>query len=282
MKLIQLLLCTAAICLKPAAHSYAQSLNWRAVSSAGSVATGPGGSLSATAGQPVQHYLSASSGRFTQGFAQPELDLKLLPAFGPFCNGDTVTIPYSMIGYFGNATTLTAELSDASGSFAGAVTLASVTTSSGGSLSAVIPFSSTPGSAYRIRLRTSAPLRSSNTSANYTVNLCSLRLNLLALIEGFYLGSGMMAPALFNTGISTDSTATDSIQVELHSSTAPYTTLQSIATLLHSNGSATCIFPASVYSGAYYVVLRHRNSVEVWSKNPVAFTTAISSYDFIH
>lgn len=282
MKFIRMLFCAAAVCLQPAAHSKAQSLDWRSVSSAAGVATGPGGSLSATTGQAVTQYLTTGSGRLTQGFQQPELDLSLLPVLGPFCNGDTISIPYRMLGYFGNTSTLTAELSDASGSFASAITLASLTTSSGGSLSAVIPFSIAPGNAYRIRLRTSAPLRNSNTSANYTVNLCSLRLNLLALIEGYYIGAGMMTPTLFNTGLSTDPTATDSIQVELRSSTDPFSILQSIVTILHSNGSATCIFPASVYSGTYYVVLRHRNSVEVWSKNPVAFTSAISSYDFIH
>jgi len=262
------------------AHS--QSLDWQTISSGGSSVQMPTGSLNTTTGQISTKYLQSPVARLTQGFQQPDLDLKLLPVFGPFCNGDTLHIPYTMTGYFGTGNTLVAELSDAAGDFTAPVTIATTITSSGGNLTAIIPYTVSPGSAYRIRLRSSQSPRTSNASSDNIINLCSVRLNLLALIEGYYDGSSTMTPVLFNNGLSPDPTATDSIQVELRNGTVPENVVQSISTVIHTDGTATCIFPASIYNGAYYVILRHRNSMEVWSKNPIIFTSAISTYDFTH
>ncbi|MFM9056141.1 MAG: hypothetical protein ACKOQY_05570, partial [Bacteroidota bacterium] len=175
-----------------------------------------------------------------------------------------------------------AELSDPLGSFASSSLIGSYTTSASGSIAAVVPFDAPPGTAYRVRLKLASPARTSNVSDAQTVNVCSVKLNLLALIEGLYSGSGTMSSALANSGVSTDFTIADSITVELHSSVSPFETLHSLATVLHINGSATCVFPAVVYGGSYYVVLRHRSSVETWSKSPVLFSEAVKSYDFIH
>lgn len=282
MKLIRPLLCAVAIFLNSVAPGNAQTLDWRVVSSAGSVATGPGGSLSATIGQPVQHYLSAGSGRLTQGFRQPELDLRMSPVIGPFCNGDTLMLSFSKLGYFGPSGSIVAELSDALGDFSSPQVIGSAVSASGTVFSAIIPFTISPGSGYKIRLRTAAPLRTSNSSTAQVVNLCSVRLNINALLEGLYIGSGSMVPALFNAGISSDSTASDSIQIQLHQSVHPFDMIQSVSTVLHSDGNASCVFPSSIFGGSYYIVLRHRNTLETWSKNTLLFDEAIRNYDFIH
>jgi hypothetical protein len=51
---------------------------------------------------------------------------------------------------------------------------------------------------------------------------------------------------------------------------------------MQTDGTATCLFPSM--NNTYYVVIKHRNSVETWSSNPVMisgnsnyyFTTALS------
>ncbi len=105
-------------------------------------------------------------------------------------------------------------------------------------------------------------------------------INLKVFIEGFYLGNRQMQPVLFNDSLNASPTACDSITVELHNATSPYSTFTSVNVLLHTSGSADVRFPTSVLSNSYYIVIRQRNSIETWSKNPVRFNDAIASFDF--
>jgi hypothetical protein len=282
MKLKNTIVLMAAFVLLADVACIAQSLQRQSIGASGSVTTGTNGSLSASLGQSAQEYITTGSARLTQGFQQPEFDLSLLPVFGPFCNGDTIDIPYALLGLFGSGSVVSAELSDPLGSFASSSLIGSYSAAASGSIVAVVPFDAPPGAAYRVRLQLASPSRTSNVSNAQVVNVCSVKLNLLALIEGLYSGSGTMSSALANSGVSTDFTIADSIAVELHSAISPFETLHSLATVLHIDGSATCVFPSVVYGGSYYVVLRHRSSVETWSKSPVLFSEAVKSYDFIH
>lgn len=104
-------------------------------------------------------------------------------------------------------------------------------------------------------------------------------INVKAFIEGYYSG-GSMQPVLYNTNLSANPTACDSITVELHGATSPYSTIASAKTLLHTDGNAEVRFPTAIINSSYYIAVRHRNSVETWSKNPVKFNDAIASFDF--
>jgi len=136
-----------------------------------------------------------------------------------------------------------------------------------------------------------------NTSGNYsvlvdctpsatqsvTVNNCGfIALNLKLFIQGFYLGNGVMQPVAYNNGLTTDPTVCDYINVELHQSTSPYSLVASVTATLKTNGDALANIPTSVPSGNYYIVIKHRNSIEVWSKIPVAFGSSTVNYDFSH
>jgi hypothetical protein len=107
---------------------------------------------------------------------------------------------------------------------------------------------------------------------------CATLLNLNLLVEGFYTGSGTMRSTLFQHGLSTDPTATDSITVQLHDSVAPFNVYASGKALLHSDGSASINFPVSDQS--YYISIRHRNTIETWSMAPVYFYGTTVSYNF--
>ncbi|MFM1875452.1 MAG: hypothetical protein RL266_1189, partial [Bacteroidota bacterium] len=79
----------------------------------------------------------------------------------PYCvgNGATadVSIPYTATGSFNAGNVFTAQLSDATGSFAFPVDIGSVTSTTSGSISATIPATTSLGTAYRIRVISDDP-----------------------------------------------------------------------------------------------------------------------------
>lgn len=102
-------------------------------------------------------------------------------------------------------------------------------------------------------------------------------LQLKVFVEGLYAGNGFLTPNLFNTGLSADPTASDSVTVSLHQASYPYVQQQSQTCLLKRNG-----FAALPYSqnGNFYIVVKHRNGIETWSKNPISFSGPTVFYDF--
>ena len=114
------------------------------------------------------------------------------------------------------------------------------------------------------------------TASNCTFNILTLRL----FIQGFYLGSEVLQPVEYNNGLTADPTICDSVTVELHQPTNPYSLVLSVNANLKKNGEALASIPNILPAGNYYIVVKHRNSIEVWSKNPVAFGSAAVNYDF--
>jgi hypothetical protein len=108
------------------------------------------------------------------------------------------------------------------------------------------------------------------TNQNQTV-ISLLPFNLKVFIQGFYLGNRLMQPVLFNNALSNDPTACDSITVLLYDSQNPVVAVASANAILHSNGNALVMFSNTLFNHSVYVVVRHRNSIETWSKLPVIF-----------
>jgi hypothetical protein len=105
-------------------------------------------------------------------------------------------------------------------------------------------------------------------------------INLTAFVEGFYLGNSKMQ-SLFNTpGVLTEKTVSDIIHVKLHSSYAPYDSIYSCNALVNTDGTAKVLIPASAIGNAYFIVVKHRNSIETWSASPVNITALGASYNF--
>lgn len=109
----------------------------------------------------------------------------------------------------------------------------------------------------------------------------SLRLlHIKAFLEGVYLGSGQMQPVLGNNyPLDFPSTACDSIQIELRSAVNPYLVVESATAILQTNGNAEIQIPATLLNAAYYIVLKHRNSIQTWSKIPVSISSADVWFD---
>ncbi len=86
------------------------------------------------------------------------------------CAGDPIVVPYTRTGTFNLDNVFTAQLSDASGSFASPVNIGTLIGTGNGTIAATIPMSTPNGTNYRIRVVSSSPaVVSTNVSAAITV-----------------------------------------------------------------------------------------------------------------
>ena len=91
-------------------------------------------------------------------------------------------------------------------------------------------------------------------------------LTLTALIEGFYDGSTMVS---------------DSVTVELRNTSPGYTLVDQTKVVLNTSGNNAAVnFFTATDATNYYIVVKHRNSIETWSANPQSFSGGTLSYDF--
>jgi uncharacterized repeat protein (TIGR03803 family) len=109
-----------------------------------------------------------------------------------------------------------------------------------------------------------------------TVSSCAIQLNLKAFIQGFYTGAGVMAAVAdpFSYPL-----LCDSITIEIRSSSSPYSIVHIESGTIATDGNGSFTLPGVLTGGNYYLVIRHRNSLETWSANPVNLG-AVTSYDF--
>lgn len=88
----------------------------------------------------------------------------------PLYPGSTITVPFTAAGVYNSGNVFTAQLSDASGSFAAPVSIGTLTATASGSISVTLPLSVTPGTGYRIRVNASNPgVTGSDNGANLTI-----------------------------------------------------------------------------------------------------------------
>ncbi|MBK7763954.1 MAG: SBBP repeat-containing protein [Bacteroidetes bacterium] len=147
---------------------------------------------------------------------------------------------------------------------------------SGGVFNLANPYSG-PSSAYSYTF-TNTNGCSNMSTAFVMMDTCTIYLNLKLFLEGYYMSSNTMTPTLLNQGVTSSNSITDAIIVELHNAVAPFQTLATTTTFLYTNGNASCLFSMPV--GSYYIAIKHRNTVETWSTNPVFINTVPVLYNF--
>jgi len=93
------------------------------------------------------------------------------------------------------------------------------------------------------------------------------QLNLSSLIQGFY-------------NPSTNKMISDTAIVYLRNTSSPYSVVDSSRSVLDSNGMGSFTFSNAVNGTSYYIVIKHRNSIETWSASGNTFTSGLMSYNF--
>ena len=125
------------------------------------------------------------------------------------------------------------------------------------------------------------------SNTNYTIGASTpVILSLKVFIQGFYNGGGLMnnfgqGGCLYVVQVNGASyNDVDTIIVSAMQATPPYSEVDHKTAILHVDGSASVTFGPSVSPGnLYYISVKHRNSLETWSKNPV-LCSALTNYDF--
>lgn len=95
----------------------------------------------------------------------------------------------------------------------------------------------------------------------------SRHLQLKVLTEGLY-------------DAASDKMIEDSCEVFLRGQSSPYSIVDAAQTKLDSNGNGGFTFLNAVNSTNYYIVVKHRNSLETWSKLTSQFSNDQLTYDF--
>lgn len=103
-------------------------------------------------------------------------------------------------------------------------------------------------------------------------------LNLTLFLEGYYVTASTMKSVLLNEGMSTNATYVDTMEVQLREEFAPYSLLASEKIILTTNGVATFCF--TIAPGNYYIVVKHRNTIETWSAAPIYIGQTLNAYNF--
>jgi len=119
-----------------------------------------------------------------------------------------------------------------------------------------------------------------STPSTYSINIVSgtvstnnnfgnfrLQLSLKLFLEGFFnQSSGTMV--------------SDTVRIELHNSTTPFAEVDHDSVVLSTTGQGTGIFRAAANGTPYYIVIKHRNTIETWSASAQTFTSSSLTYDF--
>lgn len=105
---------------------------------------------------------------------------------------------------------------------------------------------------------------------------CTTAFQVKLYIQGYYNANGLMFPVMMNEGVGSNANLVDTLLVELHSTTSPFNTVFTTQPLLAINGTFTFNLPS--LTNSYYLVIKHRNSLETWSAIPV--NASMGGYDF--
>ncbi|MBX7043273.1 MAG: right-handed parallel beta-helix repeat-containing protein [Ignavibacteria bacterium] len=97
--------------------------------------------------------------------------------------------------------------------------------------------------------------------------IMSKKLSLNVLMEGFY------NPV-------TNKLRSDTVKVILRNGSSPFNAVDSAVAVVDSSGRADLTFTKPVNGNSYYIVIRHRNSLETWSGNTFSFISNQAAYDF--
>ena len=92
-----------------------------------------------------------------------------------------------------------------------------------------------------------------------------------------------LSPSVLNLTVSFEacSPPQDTVTVLLRSAVSPYAVVETKKVSLSGAGTAAVVFTGAVNGASYYIVVKHRNSVETWSKSGgEVFVNGILNYDF--
>jgi hypothetical protein len=109
--------------------------------------------------------------------------------------------------------------------------------------------------------------------------IVSATVNLTVFLQGLYdPATSEMNKAQDVNGDMFPGAIADKIQIQLAEPTYPYSVYYSVNDVdLNQDGTCTITVP---FIGSYYLIIKHRNSIETWSSTPVSLLPGTISYNF--
>jgi len=101
---------------------------------------------------------------------------------------------------------------------------------------------------------------STNPTGGFKTKIHQQNLSLTVFFEGFY-------NAALNAMITSDTAV-----VLLRNSVSPYAVIDSALSVISSNGTASISFQNAISGTPYYIIIKHRNTIETWSATPLSFS----------
>lgn len=168
------------------------------------------------------------------------------------------------IGNAGTVVTITgSDFTNASSvTFNGITAVFSVTNNT--TISATVPSGNANGN-----IVVTTPCGSGTSGTTFS---SSITLNLKVLIEGFTSTAGTMRLPL--------GTSCDSLRVYLASPATPYGILYSSNGTINATGNGIFTFSGAAMGGSFYIIVKHRNSLETWSGAPILMPSTNNFFDF--
>ncbi len=111
------------------------------------------------------------------------------------------------------------------------------------------------------------------SSTNFISVSPDLTVHLTVFIEGFYRGSGQMIAVLSGSFC-------DTIEVSLADPNPPHSLLYSVKGTIDLTGTGDFTFIGAGQNEYYYIVVKHRNSLEIWTEDSVSFFISTVNYNF--
>jgi hypothetical protein len=139
-------------------------------------------------------------------------------------------------------------------------TSASFTINNSSQITAIVPASATSG----IMTITNSCGTTASTSS-FIINSSPVTLHLKMFIQGFYKGNGAMLAALDPAGFPD---ICDSVTIGLAAATGSHDILYLVNSVIDTSGNGTFVFPQSAFGNSYYILVKHRSSIETWTAVP--------------
>ncbi len=182
-----------------------------------------------------------------------------------FCAGATFSLTNSFVSSctFLSGNVFTAQLSDASGSFASPVNIGTTTTTNATSFNVTIPTSTPAGTGYRIQIVSSNPVRTSFVSgSDITVNQFGINAPTIATTT-FCQGAAVSVPyTIQNTCTFPNTPSGNVFTAQLSNASGSFASPVNIGTLTsNNNGTISGTIPVSTPAGSGY-------RIRVVSSNP--------------
>ncbi|WP_188618677.1 beta strand repeat-containing protein, partial [Cloacibacterium rupense] len=212
---------------------------------------------------------------YAQWYINPIISLGAISG-SPFCSGSSISVPYTVSGTFNSGNQFTAQLSNASGSFASPISTASVTSTTSGTISLSIPSNAAYSTAYKVRVISSNPSLISNESAAFTIRPIQFFANLetqnQTICSGNNITNGNVTGRLYIPGISDSAGQGSGVTVEFgysSSNTNPNTWTNWVnAAYKEDSGNDDRYtinnFGSSLSAGTYYYTFRYRVGTCEW------------------